>query len=64
MKYSKLLLLFSLIIVGCSGNNLFQKKIFVKEDIKKENIFYEKFIATGVVKFYVDEKKYLLDLIL
>ena len=40
MKYSKLLLLsFSLIIVGCSGTNLFQKKIFVKEDIKKENIF-------------------------
>ena len=58
MKYSKLLLLsFSLIIVGCSGTNLFQKKIFVKEDIKKENISYERFIATGVVKFYVDEKK-------
>lgn len=58
MKYSKLLLLsFSLIIVGCSGTNLFQKKFFAKEDIKKENISYERFIATGVVKFYVDEKK-------
>ena len=58
MKYSKLLLLsFSLIIGGCSGTNLFQKNIFIKEDIKKENIFYENFIATGVVKFYVDEKK-------
>lgn len=58
MKYNKLLLLsISLIIGGCSGTNLFQKEIFVKEDVKKENIFHESFIAKGVVKFYVNDKK-------
>jgi len=58
MKYSILPLLFyTLMIAGCSGNSLFKKEIFIIEDIKKDNIYYENFIATGSVKFYVNEKK-------
>ena len=57
MKFSALLLSCILIITGCSGNIFLKKEIFVTQDVKKDNINYENYIASGTVKFYIDEKK-------
>lgn len=57
MKYNTIIFFCALVISGCSNTKLFQEEISTNENSYKENISHENFIATGTVKFSVEEKK-------
>ena len=57
MKYNTIIFFCALVISGCSNTKLFQEEIPTNENSYKENISHENFIATGTVKFSVEEKK-------
>ena len=57
MKYNIIILSCLLIIGGCSNIKLSKEEISTKENSYLENTLYENFIASGIVKFYVEDKK-------
>ena len=57
MKYKIIIICLTLTVGGCSSIKIFEQKDSLKEPKVYENVFYENFVAKGIVKFYVEDQK-------
>jgi len=57
MKYKIIIICLILIVGGCSSIKILEQKDSSKETKTYENVFYENFVAKGIVKFYVEDQK-------